>query len=360
VTDRPLNVFMPMITFVPRGMGGTETFARSLVSSLLTRPQVAVRVLVSRGAAGTFQPAEEFVARKVQGGASNVARMRTLVQAASPAPQTRELLRGADVVHYPFTVPIPRPAGVPWVQTLHDVQHLDLPGMFSRAERAYRVWAYDRSARRADLVVTDSEFSRVRIVERLGLDPGLVHVAHLGVDPEAFSYFGGPREPFVLYPATAWPHKNHARLIESMRLVRVERPDLRLVLTGGRRAALGSLPDWVEHRGYVSDAELRSLYRTAACLVFPSLYEGFGLPPLEAMASGCPVAAASAGSLPEICGDAAVLFDPEEVAAIAEGILAALGRAGDLVTKGLKRAEAFNWSSCAEAYVRSYSAVSGR
>ena len=129
----------------------------------------------------------------------------------------------------------------------------------------------------------------------------------------------------MLYPARGWPHKNHARLLEAMELVRREVPELRLVLTGGGLEALGELPPWVDNRGLVSRAELVGSTSAPSCLVFPSRYEGFGLPPLEAMASGCPVAAARAGSLPEICGDAATMFDPDDAAEMAAAVLAARG-----------------------------------
>jgi glycosyltransferase involved in cell wall biosynthesis len=343
-----------MLTFVPSGMGGTETFARALLTSLRARDDVTVSVLVSQAAAGAFPGTDERVVSRVHGGAGTLQRVRTLAEAAIPGRGARALIRGADVVHYPFTVPVPGPRRTPWVQSLHDVQHLDLPEMFSPAERAYRRFAYDQPARRADRIVTISSFSKDRIVERLGIDPGRIDVAHLGVDTDLFTYHDGPREAFVFYPATAWPHKNHARLIEAMGLVRAERPEMRLVLTGGRRAALGSLPDWVEHRGYVSESELSELYRSAACLAFPSLYEGFGLPPLEAMASGCPVAAATSGSLPEICGDAAVLFDPEDPHAIADGIRAGLSAADELVASGMRRVREFTWALCADAHVTAY------
>ncbi len=195
-----------------------------------------------------------------------------------------------------------------------------------------------------------SDWVRARAIELLGLEPERVHTIHLGVDHTRFS--PDPtvaREPFLLYPARAWPHKNHARLLEAFALVRDDRPELRLVLTGaghealaaprGRRAARTGL------RG-----ELIALYRTAAALVFPSLYEGFGLPPLEAMACGCPVAASNRGALPEVCGDAAVLFDPEDVEAIAAGIIASLERADELARAGLARAAGFTWEAAARAH----------
>ena len=280
-------------------MGGSETYGRALVDELSRCSSLQLRLVVPKSV-------EEFaptVPRRVfpaQPRPDSLHRVRNLL-ALGVTRRCRDLFRDASVVHYPFTVPVPRPAGTPWVTSLLDVQHLDLPGMFTRSERAYRSVLYDRVARRADAVVTISEHAKQRMVEALGLDPERVHVAYLGVDTDRFAPNAGPREDFVYYPARGWPHKNHATLVAAMELVRRELP-LRLVLTGGALDALGSLPDWVDVRGLVSPAEVVDLYRRAACLAFPSLYEGFGLPPLEAMAAGCPVAASDIPVIAEVCG----------------------------------------------------------
>jgi glycosyltransferase involved in cell wall biosynthesis len=156
-----------------------------------------------------------------------------------------------------------------------------------------------------------------------------------------------PREPFLLYPARAWPHKNHARLFEAFALLRRERPELRLVLTGG--GTLPALPDGVDARGLVDRAELVSLLQRASALVFPSLYEGFGLPPLEAMACGCPVASSNAGALPEVVGDAARLFDPQDARAMADAVRDVLDAGADWTERGLRRAGQFSWDETARA-----------
>ena len=145
-----------------------------------------------------------------------------------------------------------------------------------------------------------------------------------------------------------------------MGLVREALPGTRLVLTGGAAPQLGPLPDWVEHRGLVSVEELRDLYRAASCLAFPSLYEGFGLPPLEAMASGCPVATATSGSLPEVCGNAAVLFDPRDVEAIASAIGEAIASRERLVPLGLARARELTWRACADVHADVYRELAGK
>jgi len=266
----------------------------------------------------------------------------------------------SEVVHYPFTVPVPRPqSGAAFVQSLLDVQHLDLPQLFSRAERLYRRHYYDDAARRADAVITISAFAKESIVARLGIDPRRITVAHLGVNASAYTPNLGERGHFLLYPARGWAHKNHTSLVEAVHLLRKDNPGLRLVLTGGGLDCLGSLPDWVDVLGLVPTTELHELYRAAACLVFPSLYEGFGLPPLEAMASGCPVAASDAGSLPEVCGNAAVLFDARYPDAIAAGAAYALEHSSELQKRGLEQARGFTWARCAAAHEDAYLAASG-
>jgi glycosyltransferase involved in cell wall biosynthesis len=234
---------------------------------------------------------------------------------------------------------------------VHDLQHELYPRFFSRTELAYRRAVYGWTVKRSRMLIAISEHARETLIDRYGLDPRQVRTIHLGIDHDRFTPGDGPRERFVLYPANRWPHKNHARLLAAFALVRDERPDLRLVLTGTRHERI-PLPVGVESRGHVPADVLVDLYRTAACLVFPSLYEGFGLPPLEAMACGCPVAVSNITSLPEVCGDAAEYFDPFSSEDIAAAIVRALD--GRLVDRGLARAAAFTWDACARAHDAAY------
>ncbi|WP_165372774.1 glycosyltransferase family 4 protein [Pengzhenrongella frigida] len=356
-----LRVAIAMLTLVPGGMGGSETYARELTRGLAGSARIDATAHVASIGAGFSQGIPEHVVPAVTGGSGTADRLRTLAQATRHRRGIVGAMGTAEVVHYPFTAPVPRPpSGAAFVQSLLDVQHLDLPHLFSRAERLYRRHYYDAAARRADAVITISEFAKASIVARLGIDPGRITVAHLGVDAAAYSPHLGERSNFLFYPARGWAHKNHARLVEAVRLLRVDDPTLRLVLTGGGLESLGSLPDWVDVRGLVPLTELRELYRSAACLVFPSLYEGFGLPPLEAMASGCPVAASDAGSLPEVCGEAAVLFDAQDPAAIAAAVTEARRRSVELQQLGLAQARRFTWARCVAAHEDAYLAAARR
>jgi glycosyltransferase involved in cell wall biosynthesis len=349
-------VALPLLTLVPGISGGSETYARELCRALARVGRHDYEALVPTLATDAGGGLPAVVAAGYPASTTTPGRLRAMGGARLRPGALRRYLDHADVVHYPLTVPVP-PTGKPSVLTLLDVQHLDLPELFPRGERLFRRLAYDRAARGAAHVVVISEWVKERVVTKLGLDPRRVAAIHLGVDHERFSPgVGIPREPFLLYPARPWPHKNNARLYEAFARVRAERPGLRLVLTGVGHDSAG-LPEGAETRGGVSTDELVSLYRRASALVFPSLYEGFGLPPLEAMACGCPVAASNAGSLPEVVGDAAILFDPRDPESIAAGILEALDRADELRQRGLSRAAGFTWDATARAHDRVYDAA---
>ena len=345
-----MRVALSLLTLVPGVSGGSETYARELCRALGRVGGHEYEAIVPTLAPDAGGGLPTVVATGYRASTTTPGRLRAMAAAAVRPAGLRRRLERADVVHFPLTVPVPSGARRPTVITLLDVQHLDLPQLFPLGERLFRRVAYDRAARRAERVIVISEWVRERVVERLGLDPARVHAIHLGVDRERFAPDPGvDREPFLLYPARPWPHKNHARLFEAFARLRLERPELRLVLTGvGHHPP--TLPDGVETRGGVSAAELASLYRRAAALVFPSLYEGFGLPPVEAMACGCPVACSDAGSLPEVVGDAAVLFDPHDPDAIAAGVGEALDRSRELAALGVARAARFTWEATARAH----------
>lgn len=338
-------VGIALLTLVPGKVGGSEWYARELLAALARGGTLDYRVVANplTADAGGGLPTE--VASRYRYSTTTPGRMLAMALAAARPEPLRAPFAGAGVVHYPLTVPLPT-LRAPTVVTLHDVQHRDIPRLFSRAERTFRTIAYDRAARNASRVIVLSDFSKRRALEQLGLREDLVRVVYSGVDHARFHPGDEQREPFLLYPAKQWPHKNHDRLFDAFERVRREQRELRLVLTGG---SFSSLPDGVEQRGLVSSDGLAQLYRRAAALVFPSLYEGFGLPPLEAMASGCPVACSDAASLPEITGGAARLFDPTDPASIADGIRDVLDNAEQWRERGIGRAAQFSWDATARA-----------
>jgi glycosyltransferase involved in cell wall biosynthesis len=348
-----LRVGLSLLTLVPGVVGGSERYARELTRALARVGELEYCAFVPTIAPDAADGLPSVAVPEYRAGRSMPRRIAAMsLGAAFPRRIVRRMEPGGlEAIHFPLSVMIPRLERPPAATTVHDLQHELHPQFFSRAELAYRRLVYGWTLKRSRIVVAISEHARESLLERHDLAPDGVRTIHLGLDHERFSPDGRPREPFLLYPANRWPHKNHERLFEALVLVRRERSELRLVLTGTGHEGR-PLPEGVESRGRVSDDELVDLYRSAACLVFPSLYEGFGLPPLEAMACGCPAAVARATSLPEICGDAAEYFHPLSAEDMAVAIVRALR--GKRVEQGLARAAEFTWEACARAHESVY------
>jgi glycosyltransferase involved in cell wall biosynthesis len=344
-----------LLTLDPWTVGGTQSHARELVRALADHGTLDYRVYVSEIAPEAGGDLRTVVVPEFPAGRSRLGRVAGLTRATIADGRLRRVLdrEHAAAFHFPLTVMLPQ-VGAPATTTIHDLQHEAYPQFFSRPQLTYRRHVYGRSVRSSRLVITVSEHVRDDLVERLGYPVERVRVIHHGVDHARFTPDGRAREPFLLYPANWWPHKNHELLLEAFALVRRGRPELRVVLTGSDHPA--GLPEGVTSEGRVSDERLVELYRTAAALVFPSLYEGFGLPPLEAMACGCPAAVSQVAALPEVCGDAATYFDPTSAESIAQGIVDVLERPA---TGGPERSALFTWEAVAHRHDAVYRELAG-
>jgi glycosyltransferase involved in cell wall biosynthesis len=338
-------VGISLLTLVPGVVGGSETYVRELCRALARVGELDYRVFVPTIAEDAGGGLESRIVRGYPASFSTPGRMRAVTGAfLRGGALRRELgLDELDAVHFPLSVMLPLVSHPPAATTILDLQHEFLPENFPRWELAYRRSLYAASARRSQIVIAISEHARETLVERLSLEPGRVRTIHLGVDLERFSPVDAPREPFLLYPANAWPHKNHERLFEAIALLRREHRDLRLVLTGEH----ADVPDYVDVRGRLSLDELVDLYQRASAVVFPSLYEGFGQPVLEALACACPVGCSDLPPLREVAGDAAVYFDPLDSESIASATLEAIARGG---SAGPERASRFTWDACARKH----------
>jgi glycosyltransferase involved in cell wall biosynthesis len=285
-----------------------------------------------------------------------------------------------DVYHAPHYV-LPAAVRCRSVVTIHDCIHLMFPQYLpNRAAYAYARASMWAAARRSSRILTVSEASKRDILDLFNVRPEKIVVVYNAID-EHFSaapsdeHVARIRErfqldhKFVLYVGNIKPHKNLVRLIEAFSQLRRTHDDLKLLIIGDEISKLPALRravhshklhKYVRFLGYLKDDTLAVLYRLASVFVFPSLYEGFGLPAVEAMASGTPVVTSNVSSLPEVTGDAAVLVDPYDVESIGNGIRRVLDDpqfAEELRLKGLKRAREFSWARSVEKTRRVYREV---
>jgi glycosyltransferase involved in cell wall biosynthesis len=276
-----------------------------------------------------------------------------------------------DILHAPdFALP---PTHAPALLTIHDLTFLVQPECFEPAMRRYMGQVVPRSLRRASLVLVDSEASRADLMRLLKVPPERATVVYPGVDERFAPLPGSITEPvrqrlrlpaeFLLFVGTLEPRKNLVRLIEALHRL----PDAPPLVIAGRKGWLyQAIFDTVERLHmhervyflkFVDDADLPALYNSASVFVYPSLYEGFGLPVAEALACGTPVVTANVASLPEVAGDAALLVNPLDTDAIAESITQALTRARDSQPSVPVEAPRFSWEASAYRLLDCYRAV---
>jgi glycosyltransferase involved in cell wall biosynthesis len=342
---------------------GIGTYIRNLLRQLAKLEHETEFILLCRpeDSAGLSALGENF--RAV---AETAANYSISEQLRIPLALKRE---GVTLFHAPHYV-LPPLVPCRSVVTIHDCIHLMFPQYLpNRLALGYARTAISLASRRATRILTVSESSKRDIMRFFGTDPQKIDVIYNAYDDR---FAVEPREEdvvrvreryqlhdeFVLYAGNVKPHKNLERLIEAFHIVRNRGFDhLKLIMIGdeiSKYAALRravhrhQLHKYVRFLGYLPEETLAVMYRLAGVFVFPSLYEGFGLPPLEAMASGTPVVTSNVSSLPEVAGDAAVLVDPYDPVAIADGIYSVLADEWlrrELRRKGLARARQFSWET---------------
>ncbi len=347
-------------------LGGNETYIRNLIEALAKGDHVNRYTLyfVNREAASEWRGrCERFTVRLLP--------PPTPIVRVPIALELELRRRPVDVLHVQYTAPTFCP--VPIVATIHDLAFEHLPEMLTRRGRAQLKFTVRRTARRAARIATVSEFSRQDIIRTYGIAPEKVGVTYNGISP---IYRTEPesadeatelrkryriRGQYLLAVGSVQPRKNLMRLIRAYDTLRARCPGLQiqLVLVGRhlwlfrevvREAARHAHAEDIVMTGYVPEKDLPALYRNATAFVYPSLFEGFGLPPVEAMACGTPVITCDLSSLPEIVGSAAVLVNPYDEDEIATAIIRLLTDTAlrrRLSADGVARARAFTWESTA-------------
>lgn len=362
MSGRPISVALDVLPLAgqPSGVGAA---CRGLLEALAARPDVELSAY-----AITRKP---FVAHRELPGSvpfRGTPLPTRLVQGSwrlGLSLRAGAFVRRSDVVHGTnFSVPPSNKAKT--VVTVHDLTAVRYRELCTPATRAYP--GLVRSAvRNGAQVHVPSEFVRQEVIELLKLDPARVTAIHWGVpvmkEPTAPSPV---RPPYILSLGTVEPRKDYPTLVEAFAGLAKDTPELRLVLAGSDGWGTGALTDaitrWrledkVLRLGYVNEEERSALLWNAGVLAYPSLYEGFGFPPLEAMAAGVPVVATRAGGVPEVVGDAAILVDkrrPEELSAALESVLVDREARERLLERGRARLSHFDWESTGSAMVELY------
>jgi glycosyltransferase involved in cell wall biosynthesis len=276
---------------------------------------------------------------------------------------------GCDIVH--FTSQEYLVCALPSIYMPFDLQHLHYPEYFSARTIIRRETMFQAGCRYAQAIVLASEWVKQDFVEKYGLHPSRLQVIQLPPpiieatvsesDTASILDRYAIHEPFILYPAATWPHKNHLRLLDAFARIQAK-TDLMLICTGSHKphyAAIhrhiDALGLWsrVRFPGLIPSADLNALYRACEFVIFPTLFEGAGMPPLEAWYHGRAVACSAVASLPEAVGDAALTFDPYDVNAIAEAILSLdqqPDRRAEFAARGKKRLQLFDWERTARTF----------
>ena len=366
---RPLRVGLDAHV-VGRRKTGNETYLIGLATGLAARLDVALTAYLERGA--TWPRPADGVA---------LMRLRTAwPQLRIPFElPVRARLDGVDLLHVQYVAP--PVAGVPVVTAIHDVSFEDEPALIPPVTRLRLQATVRLAVRTSAVVVTPSQFSRERLLHHYHLDPERVVVTPNGILPISPQQVADAdrvraalrlQDPFVLHVGNLEPRKNVPRLIAAIARARDRGVELTLALAGQRGAgavdvdravARHGAQEWVRQLGYVDEATLDVLYGEASIVAYVSVYEGFGLPVLEAMARGTPVVAGNLAAIPEVAGDAGLLVDPYDVSAIADALATAASHADvrdRLRAAGPIRAAAFSVDAMAEATVRAYRAALSR
>jgi glycosyltransferase involved in cell wall biosynthesis len=356
---------------------GIGRYTRNLVAALAQLDSGDRYTLFSTEAPTTERPiptAPTFRSRVVPVGN----RRATILWHRLRIPMPAELVMGrADVLHGPdFT--LPPTIGARTVVTIHDLAFLTHPECALPSLVAYLSRVVPHALHRADRVIAVSQRTATDLIERLDVPAERISVIHLGVDP-SFAHLPaddavaeacarlGLATPFVLAVGTIEPRKNYERLIAAFARIAREAVGPRMLVIAGHKGWLyegvfaaaqrHGVAEQVRFLNYVAEDDLRALYRAAAVVAMPSLYEGFGIPLLEAMASGTPIVCSTAGSLPEVAADAGLLVPAEDTEALAEALLRVVREpvlAAALVAHGRERVKAFTWQAAAQAHLRVY------
>jgi len=372
-----MNIGINLNGFWPGRIGGVETYVRNLIENLQLIDLSNSYILLCHEEIMTEIPIvnKNFNVKMSSYRKSSMKKLfRSILWNTLRIDPLRAMPRylNCDVIHHPFSLIHREWSKFPSVLTFHDMQHEYYPEYFSHDELRRRRDSFRRSALAATRIIAISQYSRKGLMEFYGIPKEKIDVIYFGCSPIFKRATDGTRmaevrdkylltRPFLYYPAATWPHKNHKNLFVALKaLIEGDRFDGELVLSGmatndqenvlAEISRLG-LSGNVRVLGHVNYEDIPYIYALARVMVFPSMFEGFGLPLVESMAAGCPVACSSAASIPEVVGDAAAMFDPKDVKEMEEVIgkvWESESLRSELKGKGIERAVLFSWHETAQ------------
>jgi glycosyltransferase involved in cell wall biosynthesis len=364
-----MRIGINLLKLLPGEIGGMEHYVRNLIRYVSARGGNELFLYLHAGNEGAFDTMPNVAKIVLYDDGDVVRQIWNSVHAHS-----------LDLWFCPLLVMEPQEMPIPVVVTIPDVQHEVFPEFFPPSVLEWRRAHYPHTLAHSAAVITLSAHAKETIARIYAIDPGKVTPIWL----DASDDFAAPHDPsahaeiaaryelppdYVLFPGKTWPHKNHLALLRAAVYLRdVHRMKIPLVFTGGHddhQEVLNAyiretgLDDQVKFLGYVPQHEMPYLYRSARCLAFPSLYEGFGIPLVEAMKSGTPILCSNCASIPEVVGDAALYFDPNDPVDLANKLLQMQDEdvRRTLAAKGMERGRLFSWERTCEATLHVFESV---
>lgn len=350
------------LSLFPGKVGGAEQYLRNIVAKLNEYEDIEVYLFLNNSAHLTFDASERLKLITIDLSYNHHAQLNGYIQ-----------LYQIDVWFCPFFHLIPPVCGIPNVTTIFDIQQDYFPENFDKTVLKERKRLTMETVKNTDLILTISEYSKQTLMETYDLSADQIKVTYLDADasfrlPINESTLEEIRKTlppeFILFPANMWPHKNHAALIKGYMLAKKKYGlSLKLVFTGAQERETEQIENLISeyqlredvvYLGYLPQDDMRYVYRCATMLAFPSKFEGFGIPLVEAMAAQVPIICSTSSCVPEIVGDAAVLFDansPEEIADAIYRVYSDGALRESLIAKGIQRRKDFSWDKCARETV---------
>lgn len=339
--------------FNPGNTGGSETYFRDLIDGLpaVDRDDEYFVYLPAKFSNSISTRQNNLIYRSLDSKFKVINKLKNKLK-VNKNPYLNSKL---NLVHFAFQRTDVGKLDFPILVTFHDIQDSYLPDNFSVDELTQRKEINQRAISESDHIIAISEFTKNTLIEKYRVSEDKITFIHHGIDDVYFKLKNNVESDnkYFFYPAATWPHKNHMRLLKAFKNVSQLHPEYKLILSGANKQESKRIEEYildnnldsnVKHLGYVDYDELPKLYENAFALVFPSLFEGFGYPVIEAMAGGCPVLCSNTTSLPEVAGEAALYFNPESEKDIFEKMVEIIGnhsKRSELVKRGPKQAKKF-------------------